>query len=220
MFNKIILVLLCSASFCFQAQVGINTKTPTRTLDVNGNLRVRSLENKSNDATYDKVLVTNSTGDIDYWTKQDVKDKIESLYVVNKKFSASKTGPDPNTIVACGKFEFRYNTPVMPQIRLATPRGGSTVIYYNRIRKRDSSSNGFTTGTGRSFNSNQSVSIPANNTWRNIGASGDITGIFNSDTFDEYYITYPGDANLYRVTFVTRNAGNSNYNYTMVCEKF
>jgi len=85
--------------------------------------------------------------------------------VVNKKFTASKTGPDPATIVPCVKFEFRYNSPVMPQIRLATARTASSRIYYNRLRKRDSSSNGLTTETGGSFNSNQYVKIPIANTW-------------------------------------------------------
>lgn len=140
--------------------------------------------------------------------------------MVNKKFTASKTGPDPATIVSCVKFEFRYNSPVMPQIRLATARTASSRIYYNRIRKRDSSANGLTTETGGSFNSNQYVKIPIANTWQNIGVSGDTTGNFNNNTFDEYYITYPGDTNMYRVTFLARNAGNSNVNYTMVCEKF
>ncbi|SKC06067.1 hypothetical protein SAMN05660477_02712 [Soonwooa buanensis] len=202
------------------AQVGINTTTPTRTLDVNGDLRLRSTVDKATDPAYNRVLVKDVDGKVDYWTKQEVLNKIEALYVVNKKFTASKTGPDPATIVACGKFEFRYNSPVMPQIRLATAGTGSTRIYYNRIRKRDSSANGFTTETGRSFNSNQYVTIPRANTWQNIGASSDSTGNFTNNTFDEYYITYPGDTNMYRVTFLARNAGGGNVNYSMVCEKF
>ncbi len=215
-------MLCCLSVFCFKAQVGINTKTPTRTLDVNGNLRVRSLENKSTDTTYDKVLVTNANGEIDYWTKQDVKDKIEALYVVNKKFTASKTGPDPTTIVPCGRFEFRYNSSTMPQIRLAVRSTSATRVYYNRIRKKDAETSSFD-AANRSFFSNQYVTISNdtnnNNNWANIGSATSGPG-FDNNTLDEYYITYPGDANLYRVSFVTRNSGSGTYNYTMVCEKF
>lgn len=220
MLNKYI--FLVTSIFCvtFKAQVGINTSQPTRTLDINGDLRLRVANDKGNDSNYNKVIVTNDTGDVDFWTKQAIVDKMESLYVVNKKFTASKTGPDPNTIVACGRFQFRYNSPLMPQIKLLTPPSSTTRIYYNRIRKRDSASNDFTTETGRSYNSNVFVDIGRNNQWRDIGVSSDATGNFSNDTLDEYYISYPDDQNIYRVTFLARNAGGNNYNYTMVCEKF
>ena len=216
LYKKISGLLIFSLCITANAQVGINTTTPTRTLDVNGDLRVRLLEDKAADPLYDKVLVKDANGNIDYWTRQDIMDAMETLYVVNKKFTASKTGPDPTTIVPCGKFEFRYNTPVMPQLRLVTAPTANLTVYYNRIRKKDGTTSTFD-ATNRSFRSNQSVNLTTANAWVDIGSDA---VAFNNNTLDEYYISYPGDNNIYRVSFVTRNAGGGNVNYTMVCEKF
>lgn len=48
------------------AQVGINTETPTRTLDVNGDLRLRSTVDKTTDPAYNRVLIKDADGNVDY----------------------------------------------------------------------------------------------------------------------------------------------------------
>jgi len=57
-------------SLIFNAQVGnvgINTSTPTRTLDVNGTFRLRTTTDEVASTDYTRVLVQNSTtGDVDY----------------------------------------------------------------------------------------------------------------------------------------------------------
>ncbi|MGV4413701.1 hypothetical protein [Chryseobacterium sp. T1] len=218
--KKILILLIITSGISISAQVGVNNPNPVRMLDINGNLRLRGLEYKKNDPNYTKILVTNAAGEIEYWDKQDILDKIDQLYVVNKKFVLSATGPDTNLIVPCGRFQFRYNNPVMPQIKLVTANTSDTNIYYSRIRKRNSSANNFTVNTGRSLNTNQMTTINASNQWVDIGNATDSTGAFSKDTLDEYYITYPGDVNMYRVTFVARTAADNNVSYSMVCERF
>lgn len=218
--KNILILIALSFGILISAQVGIGNSDPVRTLDITGNLNVRNVEYKNADPNYKNVLVTNADGEIEFWDKQDIKDKMDDMYVVNKKFSVSTTGPDTDLVVPCGKFQLRYNSPVMPQIKLLTPTGSATTIYYNRIRKRNSSSDGFSTDNGRSLKTNQTVSINSRNSWVNIGKSTDATGDFSNNTLDEYYITYPGDKNLYRITFLARTAGGGNISYSMVCERF
>ncbi|CAH0157691.1 hypothetical protein [Chryseobacterium sp. Bi04] len=64
----LLLCILAYANFFGQiGKVGINTLKPTRSLDINGNIRIRSLTDKKDSANvYDRVLVGNSQGDIDF----------------------------------------------------------------------------------------------------------------------------------------------------------
>ena len=38
--------------------------------------------------------------------------------------------------------------------------------------------------------------------------------------WDEIYLSYPNDDNLYRVTYLARTMSATEYSYTMICEKF
>jgi len=48
-----------------QGGVGINTESPERSLDVNGNMRVTDFQNKTNDDNFKEILISNNNGDID-----------------------------------------------------------------------------------------------------------------------------------------------------------
>ena len=69
---KVILLLTCGPFF---SQVGIGTKTPTETLDVEGSLRVRTI---NSGAVTDSVLVANTSG---------VVKKVNAGDLVNNTFS-------------------------------------------------------------------------------------------------------------------------------------
>lgn len=67
--------------------------------------------------------------------------------------------------------------------------------------------------------SGQSVTIGSGSTvdtngWQTLDST------YDNNTLDELYITYPGDNNLYRVTFLARNSNSAQFYYTMICEKF
>lgn len=223
---KIYYILLLSlVSTNFSAQVGINTTTPTRTLDINGNLRLRTTDKKSADTNYNRVLVTNDKGEIEYWGKEEIQNEMIGLEIENKIMYFS-TSPSGNTIVPCGKFQIRFSASTVPEIKLVTANTSATSIYYSRTRKLNSSDPNFSTSSNfRTLRTNEIATIAVANNWVDIGTvSGVATGtkgrLYAINTLDEYYMSYPGDNNLYRITFLARKMTDSANSYSMLCEKF
>lgn len=73
--KKFTLLLLIFISNLLVAQVGIGTTDPTSTLDVNGNLRVRTLPAYNSEAaTKDSVLVADGLGNIKRVTAKQIYD--------------------------------------------------------------------------------------------------------------------------------------------------
>lgn len=62
------------------AQVGIKTPDPTRTLDVNGTSRIRTLTDKSTDKNYDQVLTTDASGNVEYVPKSSLHQQYVELF--------------------------------------------------------------------------------------------------------------------------------------------
>ncbi|WP_143745952.1 hypothetical protein [Epilithonimonas bovis] len=111
---KLLIVLCACFSFCkTNAQVGINTQLPTRKLDVNGNVRIEALTNKSDYASYDRILVTDNDGNIDYASKESLlpssnpnnSDKESYSQIYNQTVSNG----DPTKVLKCGKFYFSFS---------------------------------------------------------------------------------------------------------------
>ena len=231
--TKIISAFFLILNVFSYAQVGINTSSPTKTLDVNGSLRVRSTTYKETDVNYTKVLAVNSTGDTDFLTKDYIKTRMSDGVLENKIMYFSTT-PSGNTIVPCGRFQLRFNTSTDPQIRLNKPTGSDVDIYYTRIRKLNNSGGLFTEDIGRSLRTNETITISGSantnneSNWKDIGiVSNPPTENkaikYDVNTLDEYYISYPGIPNIYRVTFLARTMTQPSqaetYSYTMICEK-
>lgn len=86
------LVLLVSSNVL--SQVGVNTQNPTRDLDINGNLRIANTTLKTEESNYNKVLVTDKNGNVDYWDKNKLLAKMEELPIEVKKLYFSNA-PDP-----------------------------------------------------------------------------------------------------------------------------
>lgn len=209
--------------------VGINTTSPKRALHVNGDLRIRSTEYKNTDTNYNKVIVTNNVGEIESWDKQDIKNKMVSLAVETKKMYYSNS-PSSNTTVTCGKFVISFSNNTEPQIKLLTaPQVGNPIsIYYSRTRKVNGNGNSFGTNN-RTHRSNLITTIDNTNTWQNISVVTDLAvesgqtvngRTYRLNTLDEYFLSYPGDKNLYRITFLARKMTTTTNSYTMICEKF
>lgn len=207
-------MFLISAFYASQ-NVGIGTNAPSRNLDINGDFRVRTLTDKSTDATYNNVIVSNSNGELDKWDKASMLNTIQQLALENKKLTYVSNSPNVGNSVDCGKFSFRFNASTLPQIKLVS--GPSTSIHYTLIHKVNKSTDGFS-GTN-TLTSNMTVTIGSDTTvdtngWQTLDSS------YANNSLDELYITYPGDNNLYRVTFLARNSSATQFFYTMICEKF
>ena len=208
---NILFVLISTLTF---SQVGINTEQPTRTLDVNGNERLQNTEYKINDPNYNKVLVINDNGNVDAWDKVDIIAKVSDLIVETKKFYSS-VSPDPNIQVPCGKFILRFSDDslnTIPQIKLKAQSSTNTTIYYNIITKQNNSGNGFNASS--TLNTNQTLLINTNNDFVSLDPT------YTKNQLDEFYLSYPGDNNLYRVTFIARTMSATEFSYAMICEKF
>ncbi|WP_312768118.1 hypothetical protein [Epilithonimonas sp.] len=214
--KKIISVILVGCSVLVFSQVGIGTASPEKTLDVNGNLRVATITDKSNDSQYNQIMVANASGEIGIVPKEIVKEKIESVFLENKKVVVFSNAPDTDRVMQCGKFELRFNTGPEPQFRLSTAPSSNVIVYFNRIHKENSGANSFY--GDNTVTTNIAAEFDVANNWVSLDNSG---RIYN--TLNEIYITYPGDNNLYRVTLlprIMRTTPSLQYFYTMMCEKF
>ena len=110
--SKLISLALLLFATTMSAQVGINTKTPQSTLHVEGNMRVRELNDKSQAPAYDKLLVVNANGKVDYIDKKDLRpigDEFTSdKQVLNNIYTTTNGKADDSKFVSCGKFDFAF----------------------------------------------------------------------------------------------------------------
>lgn len=79
------------------AQVGIKTSTPTRTLDVNGTTRMRVISDKSADKNYTRVLTTDTNGNVDYVPKSSLNQQYVPLFSLTSLPAISNSS---NTLAA------------------------------------------------------------------------------------------------------------------------
>lgn len=185
------------------AQVGINTNTPTKSLDVNGDFRLRTL-NKVTITDYPDVLVVNNDGDVEKHSAQAIKDAISDLTVETKELYFD-TSPDGSKIVPCGRFNFRFSNSTIPQVssvtNLATP---ATINYLGQL-KYDGDNKAVT---------QRSINIQTTNGFQSLDTS------YALNRVGEYYMSFPDDNNFYRVVFIARKMTASSNSYSIVCEKF
>lgn len=83
--KKFITLVLMGITLKCLSQVGINTDLPEATLDINGNLRVRKVENCLGDSCADAILIKSNGHFVQYISK-------EQLFAMNYKSYVSGTG--------------------------------------------------------------------------------------------------------------------------------
>lgn len=146
--KKIILLFAVLAiTFANAQKVGINTNVPKRTLDVNGDFGVKTLEDKSQDSDYSNILIQNpKTGFIDAFPKSDLL-SLEPWNVLDTKEKATlntqniyQSGrvalfPNKDRISVLGGTEsLNITMPSSSGIRLQTSDGNNN---YNSIQYLD-----------------------------------------------------------------------------------
>ena len=217
--NFILLSCFIFFSGILSAQVGINTANLKRTLDVEGNLRVRELTDKSQAPSYNKILVVNPDGNIDYINKQDlqpVKDEFTAdKQVLNNIYSTTTGKADDTKFVSCGKFDFAFrnigaNTNI--QYRLKNTPTSDVTVYITLEQNYSSNGYQFQVPTaGKTFTS-------TTNNFGDLPTYG--ANIVNSE-LNVLYLLYPGESNLYRLTFYRLDQTTPKTNdFVTVCEKF
>ncbi|MCT2563902.1 hypothetical protein [Chryseobacterium herbae] len=78
--KTIYFTLLFGALTFIKGQVGINTTAPSRTLDLNGTLRVRTQTDQSANTGYTNVLIADNNGNVDYVKKNTLNQQMVQLF--------------------------------------------------------------------------------------------------------------------------------------------
>lgn len=216
--------ILILASFFSTAQVGINTKNPTRMLHIEGDLKIRVLKDVSDDSAYDRILVADANGNIDYTSKKsflpNIGEGASDKESYSEIYNSSNGGGNPNKQLKCGKFFFIFDDNVNDSnimFGLNDPPQNNISVYMSM--EQNWSSNGFQFYQG---NGNiNGVNAPFVFTTSNYNKAQ----AFKSSRVDAYeqnvmIFQYPGDSDLYRLTVYKVKHSDSNFDFVSACEKF
>lgn len=195
--------------------VGINTENNRGTLDLNGNLRVEVLENKTGDNSYQKLLSTNETNQINVIDFSAVKK-------VNRDETTSKliynaVDVDNTKEISCSNLTFKLdgaNPKVYMKLNNWYPSNPISTINIQYGVKHwgnvEGQSNGYIyknltkTFTNTNFSKFQVID----------------ERILNTGSIFIFHIVLPGQGDLYRVTASRLKNTEKQSNYSVVCEYF
>lgn len=164
-------------NFCFilmlssfmNAQVGVNTTTPSRTLDVNGSLRVRTQTDESANSSYNNVLISDANGNVDYVKKSLLNQQMVSLFNLNVLPSVNAGGNGAAAIpVSISNQSITLTKPAFVMISYSVPVTLSIAATDGRMKILRTH-----------LNVNGTNVIRSSNTYTNSTATGtNLTGIF------------------------------------------
>ncbi|PQA89899.1 hypothetical protein B0A69_21690 [Chryseobacterium shigense] len=109
------------AGSLMNAQVGINTSAPSRTLDLNGNLRVRTQTDQSANTGYSNVLIADDNGNVDYVKKNVLNQQMVQLFNLNTLPSVSAGGSGTVTPVSISNQSITLTNPAFVMISYSVP---------------------------------------------------------------------------------------------------
>ncbi len=148
--------------------------------------------------------MTDVDGNIEKHSPQAIIDAISDLTVETKELYFNSS-PDGTKIVPCGRFDFRFSSGTIPQIGSVSNLTTPTRVYFLGQLKKEINLFTVTQASVLLQNKSNFVNLDSNYLLNNIG---------------EYYISFPGDNNFYRVVFLARKMTDSQNSYSIVCEKF
>lgn len=205
---SLFMIGLCSS----KAQVGIGTEEPTRMLDINGNLRVSTLSNKTNNVNFEELLAANADYNIDKVSKPSIiDDGTRQVEIVKNIYNA--TAPNNTRITDCGKLMFRINASKI-EMKLKESISSNLVMNYGGKRWGQISAS---INNSYSYR-NLSVTFTSSdwNTYKDI----DPTFTLREGAYLNYHFIIPGDGDLYRLTVSQLKNNATNSNYSLICERF
>ncbi|MFV0223420.1 hypothetical protein OBK16_13385 [Empedobacter falsenii] len=160
-------ILLLQTITYGQGGVGINTESPERSLDVNGNMRVTVFQNKTNDDNFKEILISNNNGDIDRQSKSSIFQSTEQQVEQQRAIYYSNNGGDVTKEARCGKFSFAINKENIALIKLIIKPSKNTYVNYGlrRLERRVKLVGGHSanTGNGDYYYTNESRSFTTEN---------------------------------------------------------
>lgn len=221
--NISIIAFLFFSQFIFSqaGSVGINTANPTRTLHVNGNLKVSSMNNASEDGAYDRVLIADDDGNIDYINKKDFLPDPGIGYSDKESYSSiynrDNGSGDATKSVKCGRFSFTFDNTSRSEIKfyLNEAPTSNVSIYMNMEQNWNGGGFQFYQGTATD-NTSAFVFTPSNYATPRSFASANVADYEQN----VMHFQYPGEAFIYRLTIYRVSHTSSNYDFVAACEKF
>ena len=216
-YNLLTSLLVSGLAFAQTGNVGIGTQNPSRNLHVEGDLRIRKLENKAADVSYTRVLAVDNSGNIDYINKSsllpDMTGEIQKTVNNNEYTTTGNTPTDTNTL-KCGRFEFAFisiSTTGLVRFRLNQAPANNVNVY--TTFEQNFATNGF------QFEASTSPrTFTTSNAFIDVPVASEQAQIANGE-YNELYITYPGDPFFYRVSFYRVNQ-NGKTHWVNACETF
>lgn len=205
------------------AQVGINTDKPTRDLHVEGNLRVRNLQNKASDDDYSKVLAVDNNGNVDYINKNnlmpDMTEQVNKM-VQNNLYTTRDGIPIVERTLTCGRFEFTFRQDdAKVSFRLINrPSFFSPVRVYVTFEQNYvpiDNNDGF---QYEASSSTKDFNYSNYRTYQDIPVTSGQANIADGE-YNELYISYPQEEIFYRVTFYRVKQNGETY-FINTCEQF
>lgn len=205
------------------AQVGINTPDPTRSLHVQGNLKVVNLKNASEDAAFERILVSDPDGNVDYANRKVFLPSGGIGAVDKESYSEIYNNDSTSGIVTkklkCGKFFFVFNETTSSNIMFGlNEQPASTVNIYMNM-EQNWNGNGFQFYQGT--NSTNGTDTPFSFTTSNYNTPQEFKSS-NLALYEQNVMTfqYPGDQDIYRLTIYKVGHTSNSYDFVSACEKF
>lgn len=220
--KKVFLLFILATKLFYSQNVGIDTSTPIRTLDINGDLKIKTTNLVTGNTNYTKIVSANkNTGEVDYLGVSSINtlddknnaDVKRSLYLAAAPVTANEC--------QCGDFTFRLNNTGFAEFRL----NSNTVFLTNNNISNFKLGYGVKRWTGNSYNYvNRSVDFTSSDylTYRSLDdLSFPTTDDASGNTIRIYTIVPPKQNKLYKVTILrNKNSNNNVYLYGIVCERF
>lgn len=198
--------------------IGINTDTPRGTLDVNGDVRIETLDDKTRNKEFENLLATNESGKIDKISFPAVKKKVNSDVTISKLIYNADV-PNNSKEGSCSNLTFKIDgNSSSPKVYMKLNNwylsDSKNSIIVNYGVKRWGNVSGATNGYIY-----KNLSKTFNNTNFSIYQELD-SQILNKGTILIFNIVLPGEGDLYRITASRLTNTTTNSNFAVVCEHF
>lgn len=196
---------------------GIDTNIPTRKLDINGDVRISTTNDVTNNASYDRIVTGhNATGNIDYINISAIAQS-ETNNVEVKRVVYNSSLPDESKECSCGDITFRINNLDTAEIKL----NSLTTFVTNGNISNFNLGYGIKRWINNSYNFvNRTIAFTDLNysTYQSLDPAIFTTG--PNYTVRIYTIVPPKQNNLYRLTLSRISNTSTNFTYGLICEKF
>lgn len=219
----ILTFILISSKF-FAQNIGIGTTTPTRNLDINGNLKVTKTADKTNDTNFKYLLATDkNTGNLDFITIPAL-DQNESKNVEISRNIYIQNSPLDSETCSCGEISFYIkNSDNKTYFKLnslksfeiasegeSTPVNTITLGY--GVKKWIGTNYTYSDITGKVFTTSNFAN------YQEIEAASFI--LTDASDIRVYTIVLPKQHNLYRLTISKLSNTPTIKQFSLICEKF